>query len=83
MQLLSVMKGAMHREKLQSALHLKARKNSRKLYLAPALDAGLIKMTIPDMPRSSKQQYRLTEAGWQVLRTAGQGYSANKLRGEN
>jgi len=30
---------------------------------APLLDAGLLEMTIPDKSRSSKQQYRITEAG--------------------
>ena len=28
-----------------------------------ALDAGLVEMTIPDKPTSSKQRYRLTAAG--------------------
>jgi len=32
-------------------------------FLRPLLDAGLLEMTIPDKPRSSKQQYRITEAG--------------------
>lgn len=32
-------------------------------YLQPALDMGLIEMTIPDKPNSSKQRYLLTEAG--------------------
>jgi hypothetical protein len=32
----------------------------RLVYLRPALDAGLIEMTQPDKPRSSKQKYRLT-----------------------
>ncbi len=32
-------------------------------YLQPALDAGLVEMTIPDKPQSSKQKYRITAAG--------------------
>jgi hypothetical protein len=35
----------------------------RDQVVAPLLDAGLLEMTIPDKPRSSKQQYRTTEAG--------------------
>jgi ATP-dependent DNA helicase RecG len=38
--------------------------------LAPLLDAGLIEMTIPDKPRSSKQRYRTTEAGRRRLRAS-------------
>ncbi len=32
-------------------------------YLTPALTLGLVEMTLPDVPRSSKQRYRLTAAG--------------------
>jgi len=35
----------------------------RNQVLRPLLDAGLIEMTIPDKPTSSKQKYRLTEKG--------------------
>jgi ATP-dependent DNA helicase RecG len=67
-RLLRVVKGEVDRDALQQAVGLKARKNFRQLYLAPAIDAGLIEMTIPDKPRSSKQKYRLTDKGRKVLK---------------
>ncbi|MEJ1962636.1 MAG: hypothetical protein WDO56_14265 [Gammaproteobacteria bacterium] len=36
----------------------------------PLLDAGFLEMTILDKPRSSKQQYRTTDAGRAVLAAA-------------
>ena len=42
-------------------LSLKGRDNFEKLYLAPALEAGLVERTIPDKPNSRLQQYRLTD----------------------
>lgn len=39
----------------------------RHQVLNPMLGAGLIEMTIPDKPRSSKQKYRVTEKGRRVL----------------
>ena len=59
--------GTMTRQELQNSLRLKSEENFRKRCLVPALDAGLVKMTIPDRPRSSKQKYRLTEKGQRVL----------------
>lgn len=35
----------------------------RDQIVRPLLDAGLLEMTIPDKPRSSKQEYRTTAAG--------------------
>jgi ATP-dependent DNA helicase RecG len=35
--------------------------------LRPLLDAGLVEMTLPDKPRSSKQRYRTTAAGRALL----------------
>ncbi|WHP47887.1 hypothetical protein QMO40_04275 [Mannheimia bovis] len=46
------------RNSLKSLLNLKDSKNFRERYLKPALDAGLIEMTIPDKPTSSQQKYR-------------------------
>jgi hypothetical protein len=45
------------------ALQLRGRDNFEKLYLLPALQAGLIERTIPDKPNSRLQQYRLTSKG--------------------
>ncbi len=39
----------------------------RKTILRPLLEAGLIEMTIPDKPQSSKQKYRLTKTGRELL----------------
>ncbi len=66
-RLLQVMMGEMTRQQLQEALGLKNRDHFNKTYLLPALQAGLIEMTIPDKPRSSKQHYRLTTAGREYL----------------
>ena len=57
----------MNRSQIQKALGLKDTKHVRKTYLLPALQAGLIEMTIPDKPRSSKQCYRLTPVGRDYL----------------
>ena len=62
-RLLHVISGEMTRQRLQEALGLKHEDHFRNAYLIPALRAGLIEMTIPDKPRSSKQRYRLTAAG--------------------
>jgi ATP-dependent DNA helicase RecG len=39
----------------------------RDQVLRPLLQAGLLEMTIPDKPRSSRQQYRTTAAGTRLL----------------
>ena len=62
-RLVRVLVGEMTRQQLQRALGLKDDEHFRKAYLQPALDAGLIEMTIPDKPRSSRQKYRLTAKG--------------------
>ena len=66
-RLLQVISGEMTRQRLQEALGLKHEDHFRKAYLIPALRSGLIEMTIPDKPRSSKQRYRLTAAGSEYL----------------
>ena len=57
----------MSRAELQTKLKLSDRDHFSKEYLHPALKAGLVEMTIPDKPRSKKQQYRLTEKGLKIL----------------
>ena len=52
---------------IMTLLGLKHRKTFRTNYLQPLLDAEWLEMTIPDKPRSGKQQYRLTDKG-QALR---------------
>ena len=36
-------------------------------YLQPALAGGWLEMTIPDRPKSPRQQYRLTKAGGELI----------------
>ncbi len=42
-------------------LSLSDRKSFRERYLRPALQAGLIEMTLPDKPNSRLQKYRLID----------------------
>ena len=52
---------------MQADLGLKHRPTFRANYLYPALETGLIEMTIPDKPNSSLQKYRLTAQGKAVV----------------
>ena len=63
--------GEMSRQEIQEVLGLKHVRHFRNTYLVPTLQAGLIEMTIPDKPHSSKQRYRLTPAGRRYLRRKG------------
>lgn len=47
------------RNELQTQLELKDRESFRSRYLKPALDFGLVEMTIPGKPNSRLQRYRL------------------------
>ena len=42
----------------------------RNQVLRPLLEAGLLEMTVPDTPRSSRQRYRTTAAGTAALKAA-------------
>jgi len=48
---------------IQKLLRLKHRPTFRANYLRPALERGLVEMTLPAKPSSRLQQYRLTGAG--------------------
>ena len=61
--LLARIEGEMTRQAIQDALGLTDREHFRKAYLAPALEQGVIEMTLPGKPRSRLQKYRLSAAG--------------------
>jgi len=65
--LLSRIAGEMTRQAIQDALGLADREHFRKTYLAPALEQGVIEMTLPDKPNSRSQRYRLTALGQRWL----------------
>ena len=48
---------------LMELLNLSQREHFRKKYLQKTIDLGLVELTIPDKPTSSKQKYRLTKKG--------------------
>lgn len=66
------LKGEMKRAEIQEALGLRDRKHFQEKYLRPALEVGLVEMTIPDKPLSSRQKYRLTSVGKALLTKKGQ-----------
>ena len=67
-RLITVLTGMMNRAKLQEAIRLRDRSHFISSYLKPALDAGLIEMTLPDKPTSPSQRYRRTAAGEALAR---------------
>lgn len=66
-RLLLVADGEQSRTALHRRLGLSGRANFLRLYLEPALEAGLLEMTIADKPQSRLQKYRLTDKGWATL----------------
>jgi len=58
-RLMSVLgKETLSAKELLSKLKLRHRQSFSNLYLKPALELGLIEMTLPDKPNSSKQKYQ-------------------------
>jgi ATP-dependent DNA helicase RecG len=49
-------------------LEMNHRPTLRDNYMHPALQTGLVEMTVPGKPNSRLQKYRLTEKGRQVLK---------------
>lgn len=62
-QMLATLIGEMTRSEIMAAIGLKDEKHFREHYLQAAVALGLIEMTIPDKPRSSRQKYRITAKG--------------------
>ena len=67
-QLVLALTGEMQRQQLQEVLGIRHRPHFRQQFIHPALKAGLIEMTFPDKPKSSKQRYRRTLAGEALAR---------------
>ena len=67
-QLVLALTGEMQRQQLQDVLRIGHRPHFRQQFVHPALEAGLIEMTLPDKPTSSKQRYRRTPAGEALAR---------------
>ena len=62
-KLILIIGGEMTRQELQDSMKLFDRLNFLKNYLQPAIESGVLEMTIPDKPKSRDQRYRLTNAG--------------------
>jgi len=58
-----LVRGPLARKALQEALGLRHEDHFRAVYLVPALEQGLVEMTVPDKPNSRLQKYRLTAVG--------------------
>jgi predicted HTH transcriptional regulator len=54
---------------LMQILHFKERRTFARNYIQPAIELGLIEMTIPDKPNSRLQKYRLTQKGIDLKNT--------------
>ena len=58
LRLLAVLVGEMKRTDIQEVLTLRHEDYFREAYLIPALTNGMIEMTIPGKPTSTKQKWR-------------------------
>jgi len=62
-ELVSRFDGELSRVEIQLLLDLKDAEYVRQQYILPALELGLIEMTLPSKPSSKLQKYRLTTEG--------------------
>ena len=70
-RVLTAIQSDMARTSLQEIMGLKNADHFRKAYLLPALESGMVEMTLPDKPNSRSQRYRLTAKGRQWLASQG------------
>ncbi len=66
--------GPLRAVQIMGRLHLSHRPTFRENYLHPALETGLVEMTIPDKPNSRLQKYRLTATGKRLTDREGTGH---------
>ena len=64
---MALLNGSLSALDLRKAFAIKHRYYFHRKYLRPALERGLIELTIPDKPKSRLQRYRLTESGQRLL----------------
>ncbi len=84
-RLLEACVAPMSARELRERLDLKGHANFRRLYLVPALNAGLLRMSIPDKPNSRLQKYLLSSEGSAVLVSMapqGAGQGTGEVTGE-
>jgi ATP-dependent DNA helicase RecG len=62
-EVVKILFGEMSRIEIQNKLNLLDKNHFLNIYLKPAMEAGVIEMTIPDKPNSRLQKYRLTLQG--------------------
>lgn len=67
-QLVTALAGEMSRSQMQAATGLRDRNYFTTAYLRPALEAGLVEMTLCDKPTSRNQRYRRTAVGEALAR---------------